>query len=136
MAEQHGSWPGSAQPPAGWLPGRAHPPASPPAGPRPGLPPRPSYREPHPISVAPLLTGIGATLLWFALFGSLGRDLLGYAWWTIAAAISAWAVASVLALLGDRGVAAGVALTSAVGLSIATAVVATRWITTSDWPLW
>jgi hypothetical protein len=137
MAEQHGSWPGAAQPPAGWLPGRASTPAgAPPAGLPPRLPPRPVYREPHPISVAPLLAGVGATMLWFTLFGSIGRDLLSYAWWTIAAAISAWAVAGVLTLLGDRGVAVGVALTSAVGLSIATAVVATRWITTSDWPLW
>jgi len=135
MAEQHGSWPGAAQPPAGWLPGRPPPPPTgfpPPAG----IPPRPVYREPHPIATGPLLAGAGATLVWFALFGGIGRDLLSYAWWTVAAAISAWAVAAVLTLLGDRGVAVGVALASALGLSIATGIVASRWIATSDWPLW
>jgi hypothetical protein len=129
MVEQHGSWPAAAQsPPAGWLPDRPAAPAGP--------PPRPVYREPHPVAVAPLLAGVGATLVWFALFGSLGRDLAGYAWWTLTAAISAWVVAIVLALLGDRGVATGVALAAGVGLSTAAGFVAARWISTSDWPLW
>jgi hypothetical protein len=128
MAEQHGAWSAAAHPPAGWLPDR-------PAAPV-GLPPRPVYREPHPISVAPLLSGIGATLIWFALFGSLGRDLAGYAWWTLTAAISAWVVAFVLAVLGDRGVATGVALVSGLGLATAAGFVTARWITTNDWPLW
>ena len=128
MAEQHGAWSAAAPPPAGWLPDR-------PAAPV-GLPPRPVYREPHPISVAPLLSGIGATLIWFALFGSLGRDLAGYAWWTLTAAISAWVVAAVLAVLGDRGVATGVALVSGLGLATAAGFVTARWITTNDWPLW
>lgn len=128
MAEQHGSWPAAAQPPAGWLPDRPAAPVGP--------PPRPVYREPHPIAVAPLLSGVGATVVWFALFGTLGRDLAGYAWWTLTAAVSAWVVAAVLALLGDRGVATGVALAAGVGLSIATGFVAARWITTEDWPLW
>ena len=128
MAEQHGAWPAAAQPPAGWLPDRPSAPA--------GLPPRPVYREPHPIAVAPLLSGVGATLVWFALFGSLGRDLAGYAWWTLTAALSAWVVAAVLAVLGDRGVATGVALASGVGLSIAAGFVAVRWVSTNDWPLW
>jgi hypothetical protein len=127
MAESHGSWPGAAQPPAAWLPGRPLPPA---------LPTRPVYREPHRVSTGPVFAGLGAALVWFALFGALGRDLLSYAWWTIAAAISAWAVATMLALLGDRGVAVGVAVASALGLSTATGFVAARWITTSDWPLW
>ena len=128
MAEQHGSWPAAAPPPAGWRPERPPVPA--------GLPPRPVYREPHPIRLGPLLSGIGATLVWFALFGTLGRDLAGYAWWTITAALSAWAVATVLAVLGDRGVATGVALSAGVGLSTAMGMVTYRWITTSDWPLW
>jgi hypothetical protein len=128
MVEQHGSWPAAQPPPAGWLPER--PPAPP------GPPPRPVYREPHPITVAPLLSGIGATLVWFALFGSIGRDLAGYAWWTLTAAISAWAVAIVLALLGDRGAATGVALVAGVGLSTAAGFVTARWISTNDWPLW
>ncbi|SNY04079.1 hypothetical protein SAMN05421748_101127 [Paractinoplanes atraurantiacus] len=70
------------------------------------------------------------------LFGTLGRDLASYAWWTIVAGVSAWAVALVLTYLGDRGVAVGVALASGLGLSIALAFVGGRWITTEDWPLW
>ncbi|MEV6601392.1 hypothetical protein AB0M36_31755 [Actinoplanes sp. NPDC051346] len=102
----------------------------------PGLPPRPTYREPNPIRTAPVLSGLGAASVWFALFGSIGRDLLSYAWWTIAAAISAWLVALLLGILGDRGVAVGIALASGLGLSIAAGFVGARWITTEDWPLW
>ncbi|MFI5932397.1 hypothetical protein [Actinoplanes sp. NPDC051494] len=102
----------------------------------PALPPRPVYREPNPISAGLLLSGIGATAVWFALFGSLGRDLMSYAWWTVAAAISAWVVAAFLTLFGDRGVAVGVAATSGLGLATAVGLVAERWITTNDWPLW
>jgi hypothetical protein len=56
-----------------------------------------------------VLAGLGAGLLWVVLFGAVGRDLVGYAWWTLFAAVSAWAVAVVLAWFGDRGVAVGVA---------------------------
>src|SRR4051794_39093093 len=120
-----------AEPQGTWL----HPPPSP-SGLFPGQPLRPRYREPHPVATAPLLAGIGSTLVWLALFGAIGRDLVSYTWWTLTAALSAWAVAAVLAVLGDRGVATGVALAAGFGLSIATAFVANRWITTNDWPLW
>jgi hypothetical protein len=140
MVERQGSWPGAAPPPGGWTP---PPPVSPPmsrppspSGLFPGQPLRPTYREPHPIGTGAVLAGIGATAVWFALFGSIGRDLLSYAWWTVVAAVTAWAVATVLAILGDRGVAVGVALTSGFGLSIAAGFVAVRWITTADWPMW
>jgi len=99
-------------------------------------PSRPTYREPHPVNAGPLLAGIGAGVVWVTLFGALGRDLAGYAWWTIVAAVSAWAVALIMTLLGDRGAAVGVALASGLGLSIAMAFVGARWITTQDWPLW
>ncbi|GGL05429.1 hypothetical protein [Mangrovihabitans endophyticus] len=127
MSEQ-GGWPPAAAPPPGWRP---QPPTllSSQAA-------RPTYREPFPVRGPQLTAGVGAALAWFALFGMLGRDLLTYAWWTVAAAISAWIVATMLMILGDRGVATGIALTAAGGLSIATAVVAVRWITTNDWPLW
>ncbi|MEU8816077.1 hypothetical protein [Actinoplanes sp. NPDC048796] len=88
------------------------------------------------MNAGPLLAGIGSAALWMVLFGTLGRDLASYAWWTILAAISAWGVAVVLTYLGDRGVAVGVALSSGLGLSIALAFVGARWITTEDWPLW
>ncbi|WP_083971304.1 hypothetical protein [Actinoplanes awajinensis] len=101
-----------------------------------GLPPRPVYREPHPIGAAPVLSGLAAGAVWLILFGSLGRDLVSYAWWTIAAAVSAWLVALVLTLIGDRGVAAGVAIVSGIGLSVALGFVTARWVDTYDFPLW
>jgi len=111
---------GHGRPPSGLFPGPSHP----------------IYREPHPILAAPVLSGFGATLLWLALFGGLAHDLASYAWWTIVASITAWAMAIVLTLLGDRGVAVGIALASGLGLSIAVAFVGARWINTYDWPLW
>jgi len=97
---------------------------------------RPIYREPHPVAAAPVLAGIGSTLIWLALFGSIGRDLVSYAWWSLVAAVTAWAVALILTVLGDRGVATGIAVTAGFGLSIATVFVATRWIATDNWPMW
>jgi hypothetical protein len=70
------------------------------------------------------------------LFGAVGRDLVAYAWWTLLAAVSAWAVALVLAWIGDRGVAVGVAASAGLGWSIATGFVVARWIGTGDWPMW
>src|SRR3954447_16243240 len=99
-------------------------------------PARPVYQEPHPVAGASVLAGVGATVIWFALFGAIGRNLPEYAWWTIVATLTAWAVALVLAVLGDRGVAAGVAVTAGLGMPVATLCVATSWIATNNWPLW
>jgi hypothetical protein len=125
MAEREAGW----VQPHGFVPPHFTPPYAP-------LPPRPVYREPHPISAAAVLAGVGATLLWFALFGSLARDLLHYAWWTTVAAVCAWVVALVLTVVGDRGVAVGVALAGGFAWCVAAGFVAERWITTSDWPMW
>jgi hypothetical protein len=108
----------------------------PPPGVYAGLPPRPVYREPHPIGAGPVLSGLATGAVWMALFGSLGRDLASYAWWSIGAAVSAWLVALILTQVGDRGVALGVACASGVGLSVTVAFVALRWIDTLDFPLW
>jgi hypothetical protein len=134
MAEPHAGFggPGSNGASDQW----GQPQMRPPSGLFPGLPPRPVYREPHPIRSGPFFAGLAATVVWFILFGSLGHDLATYAWWTIVAGITAWAVAVVLGVLGDRGVATGVAVVSGLGLSIALALVAARWITTNNWPLW
>lgn len=129
MTDGREAWQRTAMPPAPGVPMR------PPSGLFPG-PSRPTYREPHPVTAGPLLAGLGAGVTWLALFGALASDLAGYAWWTLLAAVSAWVVAFVLTLIGDRGAAVGVALASGVGLSIAMAFVGARWITTENWPLW
>ena len=107
-----------------------------PSGLFPGQQLRPVYREPHPINPGALFSGLGTTVVWFGLFAALARDLASYAWWTLVAAVTAWVVAAVLAVVGDRGVAVGVSLVSGLGLAIASGFVADRWITTSDWPMW
>jgi hypothetical protein len=99
-------------------------------------PVRPTFREPHAIGAGGLFAGLGAGFLWLTLFGLLGGDLFGYAWWTIAAAVSAWVAAVVLSVLGDRGAAVGVAASAGLGWAIAAAFVVARWVETSDWPLW
>jgi hypothetical protein len=133
VTDGFGAWRAAGQSPH---PQHPNPPARPPSGLFPGQVPRPVYREPHPVHAGPLLAGLGSGVLWFALFGSLGRDLTTYAWWTIVAGITAWLVALVLSLFGDRGVAVGLALAGGFGLSMAMAFVGARWITTYDWPLW
>ncbi|MBO3739597.1 hypothetical protein [Actinoplanes flavus] len=133
MADRQGSWPAALPPPPGYLPPRNVPPPSPPFT---AMPQRPTYREPHPVTAGPVLIGLSATTAWFVLFGSLGSSLTSYAWWTIGAALAAWAVAVLLALFGDRGVAVGVAVASGLALSIALLFVTLRWVATYDFPLW
>ena len=101
-----------------------------------GGPMRPSYREPYPVTGAGVALGAVVTFAWLLLFGLVGRDVPGYAWWTVLAGGVAWAVAAVLVRHGDRGVATGVAIVTAGGWSIAAAIVAVRWAQTGDWPLW
>ncbi len=132
MAEQPESWPAAGAPPPGWLP----PPGRTPTALSPGGPARPRYREPHPVGAGGLFAGLAAGAAWLALFGALGRDLNGYAWWTVIAAVTAWTVAVVLARIGDRGAAVGVAITAGIGWAIAAGYVAARWIDTNDWPMW
>jgi hypothetical protein len=145
VTDGYGGWqtagpPPFAQPPPLAPPQQPQPPASalvkPPSGLFPGAMPRPVYREPHPVRLGPLFAGLAATAVWFALFGALGHNLMTYAWWTIVASVTAWLVALVLGLLGDRGVAVGIVLAAGLGLSIAMGFVAMKWIVTYDWPLW
>jgi hypothetical protein len=133
MVEQGGPWPAAGAPPPGWRPPSM---ARTPSGLFPGGPTRPTYREPHPVGAGGLLAGLAAGLLWLAMFGMLGSDLFGYAWWTLIAAVAAWTAAAVLAFVGDRGVAVGVALSAGIGWAIAAGFVAARWISTTDWPMW
>jgi hypothetical protein len=132
MAQPQETWPGAAVPPPAWLP---------PGPPRqadltPMGPVRPRYREPYAIGGASVLAGLGAGLLWFVPFGAIGHDLVSYAWWTLSASVAAWSAALVLAWLGDRGVASGVAASAGLAWSVGTAFVVARWIATGDWPMW
>lgn len=101
-----------------------------------GPPSRPTYREPHPVTGGGVAAGGGSAATWLLLFGLLGTDVTSYAWWTVVAGLLAWTTALVLVRYGDRGVATGVAIVTAGGWSIAAAVVAVRWATSGDWPLW
>lgn len=98
--------------------------------------PRPSYREPHPVRAVSLLAGLGAGAVWMLLFALIGSSLRAYGWWTILAGVVAWAAALVLGRLGDRGVAAGVAVSAAIGWSVAAVIIAAYWSSRLDWPLW
>ncbi|SCG51649.1 hypothetical protein [Micromonospora inositola] len=123
--------------PAEPRPGAGHPPARTPSGLFPtGPPPRPTWREPCPVTGAGVAVGGATAAAWLLLFGLLGRDVPGYAWWTAIAGGLAWLAALVLVRFGDRGVATGVAIVTAGGWSIAAAVVAVRWAQSGDWPLW
>ncbi|MGH3646012.1 MAG: hypothetical protein ACRDTM_02370 [Micromonosporaceae bacterium] len=98
-------------------------------------PARPTYREPHPIRTLPVAAGIGTTTVWFLFFGLLGWNARSYAWSTIVAGVLAFLVAAALNRYGDRGVALGVAVTSAIGVSIAGLVVGIAHYG-GDWILW
>lgn len=98
-------------------------------------PPRPTYREPHPAGLSEVTLGGAAGTLWMVLIGLLSSGARGYVWWTITAGLIAWGSALALARWGLRGVAAGIALTSGLGVSIAMVVVIEHWAD-GHWLLW
>jgi hypothetical protein len=97
---------------------------------------RPVYREPHPVRSGNVVVGAGAAAAWFVVFGLIDTTLRGYAYWTLIAGVVAWVTAAVLARVGDRGVAVGVAAAAGVGWSVAAIAVAVGWAANGDWPLW
>ncbi|HEX5542996.1 MAG TPA: hypothetical protein VFX60_15775 [Micromonospora sp.] len=107
-----------------------------PSGLFPSGPPRPTYREPNLVHAGAVAAGCGAAAAWLLLFGLLGQDLAGYGRWTLLAGVVAWATALVMAQVGDRGVAAGIAVVTAAGWSICAVVLGVAWTVTGDWPLW
>jgi uncharacterized membrane protein YccC len=102
----------------------------------PAGPPRPTYREPHPVRARGVLAGLGAGAGWLLLFMLLGNDLPGRVWWTVGAGGAAWLAALALVRYGDRGVAVGVAAVTGLGWTVAGGAVAVHWGVTGDWPLW
>jgi hypothetical protein len=98
-------------------------------------PARPTYREPHPIRFAAVLSGAAAATVWQLLFSLLAVSARSYAWLTLASGALAGIAALVLARFGDRGAAVGVALVTTVAVSVAVALVVTQWVTVG-WPLW
>jgi hypothetical protein len=123
------------------LPPTIAPPARPasalraPGGLIPVGPPRPIYREPLPVRLGPVAAGTGIAGLWLLLFGLLASNARGYAWLTFGAGTVAWGAALVLARFGDRGVAVGVAVSTAIGVAIAGIVVTVAW-SAGHWLLW
>jgi len=106
-----------------------------PSGLFPSRPPRPVFREPHPVRLGAVLAGAGATAAWLLLVGVLATTIRSYVWLTLAAVGAAWAVAVLLLRFGDRGVATGVGIATSFGASVAMGVVLVRWVTVG-WPLW
>ena len=106
-----------------------------PGGLFPAGPPRPIYREPGPVRGAAVAIGAGAATLWMVLFGLLATTARAYVWLSFGAGAAAWLSAAVLSRFGDRGVAVGAALSSAVGVAIAGIVVTVRWAG-GHWLLW
>jgi hypothetical protein len=106
-----------------------------PSGLFPSGPPRPVFREPHPVRLGAVLVGAAATAAWLLLVGLIASTIRSYVWLTLAAAGVAWAVAALLLRFGDRGVATGIGLSTSVGASVAVGLVVVRWVTVG-WPLW
>ncbi|GAA5197211.1 hypothetical protein GCM10023322_67940 [Rugosimonospora acidiphila] len=96
---------------------------------------RPTYREPHPVARAGVAAGAASGALWMLLFGLLAGTVRAYAWLTVGAGVVAWLAAVALARFGDRGAAVGAAISTAVGVGIAGAVVFTQFLG-GHWVLW
>lgn len=99
-------------------------------------PPRPTYREPHPVRLSGLASGLLAGVAWLTLFAQFGTDPAGHLWGVWVGGLLAWLAALLLAHYGDRGAAVGVAVATGMGWSVTTELVWVLWVVTDDWPLW
>ncbi len=97
--------------------------------------PRPTWREGYPAGPGAVAIGVLAGTVWMALLGVLGTTARSYVWWTIAAGLLGGWAALALARLGDRGVAAGVALACGIGVTVSFVVVTVHWVG-GHWLLW
>ena len=89
---------------------------------------RPTYREPLAVRTGPLIAGLAAGAIWMTAFGLLGASLHAYSWWSITAGLVAWVVLAVLSRRGSRGVAVGVAISVASGLSVTLGILIVRFL--------
>jgi hypothetical protein len=80
--------------------------------------------------------GIAGCGLWQLLVVAQAGSIRWFAWLALLAAAVASGVAGLLVKAGDRGVAVGMALAAALGVSIAVVVVGFRWAGSGSWPLW
>jgi hypothetical protein len=87
------------------------------------------------VRVGAVLAGAGTAAAGLLVAGLLATSARGYIWLTLGAAVVAWGSALALLRLGDRGVAAGVALASSFGAAVGMGLVVHQWAT-SGWPLW
>ena len=106
-----------------------------PSGLFPSGPPRPRFREPHPVRLPAIIIGAGMTLLWLSLLGLFATSLRSLFWLMVLGFGLAGGLAALLARAGDRGAAVGVAAAASFGGCVATIVVAVRWFSVG-WPLW
>jgi hypothetical protein len=74
-----------------------------------------------------VLTGAGATAAWLLMAALFATSAATYIWYTLTAAVISAGVAGGLMRYGDRGVATGVALTTALGASLAVGLLVLRW---------
>ncbi len=96
---------------------------------------RPAYREPYPVRAKALWAGLGAGALWFLTFGAVSWSARSYAWTAVVAGVLAALAAVVLTRFGDRGVAIGVTIATAVGLGVA-GIVVTAYAFGGTWLFW
>lgn len=82
-----------------------------------------------------VFVGGAATAAWLLLVGLLSTSIAAYLWLTLAATLPAWVTSAVLLKFGDRGVAAGVAGATGLGLGVIFVVIIQQWVTVG-WPLW
>jgi hypothetical protein len=87
------------------------------------------------VRVGAVLAGAGIAAGWLLVVSLFATSAAGYIWLTLGAAAVAWASGLVLLRHGDRGVAAGMGLSTAIAVAVAMGLVVHEWVT-SGWPLW
>ena len=96
-------------------------PSYPPPVPFPYQPvPPPGYRETRPLRFVAAAAGFGAGVLWFLLLSMVAWSPLSLLLVTLAGLLAALGAVAVLAWRGDRGVAAGLAVATALAVAVFT----------------